>query len=229
MNIINKVTLRHLKENKRRSLVTIIGVIISVAMITAVSTLGVSFLDLMIRQNINTNGEWHVQYKDVTSDQIEAIAQDSETKTLMLSSEGYATLEESNNEYKPYLYFKNYNEIGMENFPIEVIDGRLPQNENEIAISEAIESNAKVDYKIGDQLTVDIGDRWHKTEGNKLTQDHSLERDEDNMNEELKINETKTVTIVGEIERPSWEPTWSPGYTVIGYLDEKSLSDNMIP
>ena len=69
----------------------------------------------MIRQNIATNGEWHVQYKDVTSDQIEAIAQDSETKTLILSSDGYATLEESNNEYKPYLYFKNYNEIGMEN------------------------------------------------------------------------------------------------------------------
>ena len=44
------------------------------------------------------------------------------------------------------------------------------------------------------------------------------------MNEELQINETKTVTIVGIIERPSWEPTWSPGYTVIGYLDEKSLS-----
>ena len=226
MNIINKVTLRHLIENKRRSLVTIIGVIISVAMITAVSTLGVSFLDLMIRQNITTNGEWHVQYKDVTSDQIEAIAQDSETKTLILSSDGYANLEESNNEYKPYLYFKNYNEIGMENFPIEVIDGRLPQSENEIAISEAIESNANVNYQIGDQLTVDIGDRWHKTDGTKLTQDFSLERDEDNMNEELKINETKTVTIVGKIERPSWEPTWSPGYTVIGYLDEKSLSTN---
>ena len=127
MNIINKVTLRHLKENKRRSLVTIIGVIISVAMITAVATLGVSFLDLMIRQNITTNGEWHVQYKDVTSDQIEAIEKDSETKTLILSSDGYAALEESNNEYKPYLYFKNYNEIGMENFPIEVIEGRLPK------------------------------------------------------------------------------------------------------
>ena len=65
-----------------------------------------------------------------------------------------------------------------------------------------------------------------KQKEHKLTQNHSLERDEDNINEELKINETKTVTIVGEIERPSWEPTWSPGYTVIGYLDEKSLSTN---
>ncbi|MBM4763605.1 FtsX-like permease family protein [Bacillus sp. B15-48] len=226
MNFINKVTLRHLIENKRRSLVTIIGVIISVAMITAVTTLGVSFLDLMIRQHIVTNGEWHVQYQDVTLDQHEAIEQDSETKTIILSNDGYAHLKESNNENKPYLYFKNYNDSGMEQIPMEVIDGRLPDNQNEIAISEAILSNAKVDYKIGDQLTVDIGERWSKTEGTTLTQNHSLERDESTVIEELQINETKTVTIVGMIERPTWEPTWSPGYTIIGYVDENSLSEN---
>jgi putative ABC transport system permease protein len=226
MNIINKVTIRHLKENKRRSLVTIIGVIISVAMITAVATLGVSFLDLLIRQGINTNGEWHVRYKDVTADQVKAIEQDSETKKLSLTSDAYAHLEGSNNDYKPYLYFKNYNKTGMEHFPIEVSDGRLPENENEIAISEAIESNAQVTYKIGDQLTVDLGERLHKTEGIKLTQTHSLERLDETINEELNITETKTFTVVGTIERPDWEPTWSPGYTVIGYVDEKSLSES---
>lgn len=47
MNIMNKLTLRNLKENKRRTLVTIIGVIISVSMLTAVATLGVSFIDLL--------------------------------------------------------------------------------------------------------------------------------------------------------------------------------------
>ena len=158
MNIINKVTLRHLKKNKRRSLVTIIGVIISVAMITSVSTLGVSFLDLLIRNDIIKNGEWHVQYNDVNVHQTEVIAQDSDTKKLVLSSDGYAVLEESTNHYKPYIYFKNYNGMGMEQFPIEVIEGRLPQTENEIAISEAISKNSKVDYEIGDQLTFDIGD-----------------------------------------------------------------------
>ena len=70
MNIINKMTLRHLRENKRRSLVTIIGVIISVAMITAVTTLGSSFLDLMIRQDIADNGEWHVQYINTNEEQV---------------------------------------------------------------------------------------------------------------------------------------------------------------
>jgi putative ABC transport system permease protein len=224
MNIIHKVTIRHLKENKRRSLVTIIGVIISVAMITAVTTLGYSFLDLLIRQNIAKHGEWHVQYKDVTLDQIEAIEKDSETKTMVLSSDGYASLVESENQNKPYLFFQNYNAVGMKQFPMEVIEGRLPHNENEIAISEAVIKNARVDYKIGDQLTVDIGERWNKANGKLLTQNNALERDEDTLIEELRTNQTKTLTIVGTIERPSWEPTWSPGYTVIGYIDETSVS-----
>ena len=43
MNIVNKLTIRHLKQNKRRTLVTIIGVIISVAMMTAVATLACIF------------------------------------------------------------------------------------------------------------------------------------------------------------------------------------------
>lgn len=225
MNIIQKVTLRQLKENKRRSLVTIIGVIISVAMITAVSTLGVSFLDLMIRQNIATSGEWHVQYKDVTEKQIEAIDEDSETEKLILSSDGYAALEESINPYKPYLYIKNYNKTGMEQFPIEVLEGRLPNKADEIVISEAIGSNAKVDYKIGDQLTLDIGDRWHKTEGVILKQNDSLARNEEDIIEELQVDKQKTVNIVGIIERPTWEPSWSPGYTVIGYVDEHGLHE----
>ena len=42
MNIVNKLTVRQLKENKKRTMVTVIGVIISVAMITAVATLGLS-------------------------------------------------------------------------------------------------------------------------------------------------------------------------------------------
>ena len=65
MNIVNRLTLRHLKL-KRRTLVTIIGVVISVAMVTAVATIGISFLDLMKRQTIATSGEWHVLYQGVT-------------------------------------------------------------------------------------------------------------------------------------------------------------------
>ncbi len=226
MNIINQVTLRNLKENKRRTLVTMIGVIISVAMITAVSTLGVSFLDLLAREHIATNGEWHIQYKNVTSEQIEALERELTPESIVLASDGYAALEQSVNEFKPYLYFQNYNEAGMEQFPIDVVEGRLPQNENEIAISETIENNANVNYQIGDQLTVQIGKRVSKMDGTTLVQNNSLLREDETIMEELRINEKKTLTVVGTIERPSWEPAWAPGYTVIGYVDESALSEN---
>ncbi|THE11364.1 ABC transporter permease [Bacillus timonensis] len=227
MNIINKLTIRHLKENKRRTLVTIIGVIISVAMITAVATLGVSFLNLMIRDHIATNGECHVKYNAVNEEQIQAIENDNQTKKLILSNDlGYAKLEGSENKGKPYLFFKEYNTAGFKQFPIELADGRLPFSENEIVISEEIAKNAKVAYKIGDTLTVDIGQRMLAGEEKQLDQSYSLQSDENGTTENLKIETHDTFTIVGTIKRPTWEPTWSPGYTVIKYVDENAMTSN---
>lgn len=202
-----------------------IGVIISVAMITAVATLGISFLDLMIRQHVASNGEWHVQYQDMTSSQIEAIDQDIETDKIALSSDGYAVFEESTNVNKPYLYVQNYNMAGMEQFPIDIIEGRLPKQINEIAIPEEILRNPELGYKIGDELTLDIGERVSKSTGNILGQVNSIEWDDETVNEDFQIKETKTVTIVGVMERPSWESAWSPGYTAVGYVDQTSLSE----
>ena len=226
MNIINKLTLRHLKQNKRRTLVTIIGVIISVAMVTAVSIIGFSFMDLLKRQSIANNGEWHVQYQEVNSEQLNAIKKDEATKRVILSKNlGYATLEGSKNENKPYLFFKGYNEAGLREFPIELSEGRFPQSGNEIMISEEIVNNAKVPYEIGEQITVDIGERWVEEGETRLTQNDSLSKTENHVRETLEGKQTETYTIVGKMKRPEWEPAWSPGYTVLTYIDEKTLKD----
>ncbi|WP_214889500.1 ABC transporter permease [Exiguobacterium sp. s142] len=223
MNIIQKMTIRHLRENKRRSLVTIIGVIISVAMITAVTTLGSSFLDLMIRQDIADNGEWHVQYMNTNEQQVEAIRDDAATKDVILSSDGYAELEGSQNVYKPYVYIRNYNTSGLKNFPIDLTEGRLPTQEGEVVISEAIRQNAQVTYNIGDQVTLDVGARMDES-GRVLTQNDGLMREGEDVLEQLKVEDTVTLTVVGTMARPAWEPTWSPGYTVVGYVDDKDLN-----
>ncbi|WP_342431542.1 ABC transporter permease [Neobacillus sp. FSL H8-0543] len=221
MNIINKVTVRHLKENKRRTLVTIIGVIISVAMVTAVATLGVSFLDLFKRQSIATDGEWHVQYKNVNSEQIAEIERDKDTKKLAIKKDlGYASLPNSQNESKPYLYLIEYNEQAFKQFPVTISKGRLPQTENEVVISEAIATNAKVEYQIGDQFTVEIGNRFSAEVVSPLNQNDSLLTDENGVIEELKIDSKGTFKVVGIIERPPFEPLWAPGYTVISYVDQ---------
>lgn len=226
MNIINKLTIRNLKENKRRTLVTIIGVIISVAMVTAVSTLAVSFLDLLKKQTIADSGEWHVLYKNVNKEQLNAIKDDDATKTVVVSKDiGYAMLEGSQNDTKPYLFLKRYNEQGFTQFPIELIDGRLPTAANEVVISDHIETNAQVNYKIGDTLTLEVGERFSKNgDDTPLNQTYSLEITEENEIAETLTNEkTETLKIVGIIKRPTWEPAWSPGYTIISFLDEQMI------
>lgn len=227
MNIINKLTLRQLLLNKRRTLVTIIGVIISVAMITAVASLGISFMDMMRRNSISNEGEWHVLYENVNKTQLEAIKNDEETKELILSRGlGYAFLEGSQNDNKPYIFIQEYNEAAFENFPIKLIDGKLPERENEIAISEAIIKNAKVNYKIGDTVTLEIGQRHYQDEdGNDiiLSQKDDLRRFNSTIQETLIKEVTKSYTIVGIIENLKWEYSWAPGYNAISYIDENII------
>lgn len=228
MNIVNKLTIRHLKKNKRRTLVTIIGVIISVAMVSAVATLGVSFMELMKKQSISTNGEWHVEYKNVTKAQIEAIQADDATQTLVISRDrGYAPLEGGQNENKPYWFIKEYNTAGFEQFPIELLEGRLPKDNHEVVISEAIAKNAKITYKIGETLTLNVGDRVTSDEDNNelpLSQNERLQTENDILTETLMDKKPVSYTIVGVIKRPTWEPTWAPGYTILSYVDESIIA-----
>jgi len=228
MNIVNRLTIRQLKLNKKRTIVTVLGSIISVAMITAVCTLGISFLDFMQRITIAEEGEWHVLYKNVNKEQLEAINKDEETKTVILSRDtGYALLKGSQNPNKPYIFIKEYNKQGFEKFPVRLIEGRFPENPDEIIISQAIMTNGKVDFKSGDILTLDIGNRYSAadTENSQaLSQNYSLQKDNGGINETLVTETTNTYTIVGIIERPSWEPTWSPGYTALSYADESFLN-----
>ncbi|MGJ9383840.1 ABC transporter permease [Salipaludibacillus sp. CF4.18] len=227
MNIINKLTVRHLKENKRRTLVTIIGVIISVAMLTGVATLGVSFLDLMRKEVIATDGEWHVQYKNVNQEQLKAIENDESTKELIISNDrGYAKLEGSKNENKPYLFIKDYNQQGLEQFPIVLKEGRLPKAENEIIISEAIKDNANVTIEIGEELPLSVGTRYLEGEEYILSQQDPFQigEEENYLGETLQNESEEMFTVVGTIERPTWEPPSSPGYTVISYMNESMVN-----
>ncbi|OBY80753.1 cell division protein FtsX [Paenibacillus sp. KS1] len=224
MNIVNTLTIRHLKQNKRRTLVTIIGVIISVAMVTATATLGFSFLDLMKRQTIADSGEWHVLYKDLSKEQLAAIQNDDATKVVTITKDiGYAPLIGAENSSKPYLFIQAYNALGFTQFPIQLSKGRLPQTDKEVVISEAIVKNAKVNYEIGDHLALSVGERFEKGSDQPLDQTSSLRREDGKLTESIQQITNKEYTVVGFIKRPVMEPAWSPGYTIISYIDETTI------
>ncbi len=78
MNIINKLTLRHLKENKKRTVVTIIGIIISVAMITATCVSVTSLIHVFAQSEAYTGGNWHIELENADAGQIEKLEQNED-------------------------------------------------------------------------------------------------------------------------------------------------------
>lgn len=236
MNIVNKLTLRHMMQNKRRTIVTIIGVIISVAMITAVMTLGVSFQDLMKRQVINDSGEWHVGYYNVTPEQAELIRDDEATKMLMLNQEqGYASLTDmglSSYPNKPYIAVSAYNAKGFEKFPQTLVQGRLPEKAGEIVVPKLFLDEVEgADIKLGDQITLSLGTRYLEDgvmEWSEQRSDFTLRTGAftggDQLFEKLKDLHKEKFTVVGIIETPTWEYSWVPGYVFYTFLDPSTLT-----
>ncbi|MGN7312097.1 FtsX-like permease family protein [Alkalicoccobacillus gibsonii] len=226
MNIVNKLTIRHLKENKKRTLVTILGTIISAAMIMAVATIGVSYADLLKKEAIENNGNWHVSYKDLTTDQIDSLLQDEQTDSLsLIQDRGYAELEDLMSSYKPYIWVRGMNDEAFTQFDVQMLEGRLPETENELIVSSSL-GDEEVKWSIGDEVTLATGKRfteeeWAEPQDGLLTSENSLERNEEgDLNETLiDINET-SYTIVGFFEQPNWEWGWTPGYMVLSYIDE---------
>ncbi|ENH97246.1 lipoprotein release ABC transporter permease [Gracilibacillus halophilus YIM-C55.5] len=226
MNIVNKITLRQLKQNKRRTLVTIIGVIISVAMVTAVAVLATSFQDFMKQVTIASDGEWHVEYANTPANQLPTIQEDEQTDELVVTNDlGYAEFDGAERESKPYLFFKEMNEAGFDLFPVQLTEGRLPQSSGEVLINENILADTKTDLGIGTTFTVDIGQRVALNSEQPLGQETSIQYEDKKALEKLKPKQTKTFTVVGTMESTIWERSWSPGYTILHYLDPSTLNE----
>jgi len=228
MNVFSKVTLNSLIKNRTRTIVTIIGVILSAAMITAVTTFISSLQNYMIQNVISSYGDWHVEFLSVDSAFIDGLSARSEVETAAVSQNiGYSVLEGGRNEDKPYLFVSAFDDTAFAQIPITLLAGRLPENDGEIVISDQIENNAGVSYKIGDTLVLTLGDRMLGDES--LGQNNAYDiygvNEDGTPAEQFVPRDIKTYTIVGICARPRFESYSAPGYTVITKMDISAQSD----
>ena len=214
MNILNKLTIKNLKLNKKRSLGTIIGIILSVALICAVSNMVSSFRETLIQNAINESGYWHIRLYNVSNDKLKRLKLNKDIDNIYtISEDGYAKLDTIKNEYKPYLKFYGMNKEPFNNLEFKLIKGRFPKNDNEIIISEHLNKNGKANLKIDDEITVNVGDRVTLEDDYVLNDSNPFDKG----NEIIKNPNTKKYRVVGIIKRPdvSFEPTSAPAYTTI--------------
>lgn len=227
MSLLNKLTIKNLKLNKKRTIVTIIGIMLSVSLITAVATMYNSAIKSLINFEIREKGDFHVAYYNVPQEEIDTFKNNRSIDTLnLVENIGYAKID-SKNEYKPYAYIKAFTKSSLNNLSIKLVEGRLPENSNEILIPTHLKTNGRITLNVGDVITLDVGTRVDN-EGYELNQINPLYTNDDGTASEKIVNTTsKTYKVVGIIERPATniEGYTAPGYTFITYYDENNLSD----
>ena len=107
--------------------------------------------------------------------------------------------------------------------PIHITSGKYPTSTSEIIIPEHLYDNGGIELKIGDTLRLALGKRM--LDGYEMSQNNPFYiYDENNeavpSGETLTVEETRSYTVVGFYERPSFENYTAPGYTAITIADK---------
>ena len=210
MSIFTKLTQRYLSKNKTRTIVTLIGIIVSMALFTAVIEGAYSGYQFLKNREIAVTGEWQVIMNNVNKDGLE----EAKTNKQIEQYENIYTLgwaEVANeNDYKPYLLVQSLGDMEHALFPINLVSGRMPEKEDEILLPENFIANAKEKYQVGDTITLETGQRFIEKE--QLSENTPYQE-----KESLKNTTKHTFTIVGIMERLPFEieEFSCPGYTCI--------------
>lgn len=213
MNILHRFTRKSLMANRSRTWVTIIGIILSMALFTAVIEGAYSGQQFLIRSVEEKDGRWLVFDAELTQKQAEALRQtDGIADSAVWREVGWGEIG-SSNEYKPYLLVESIDDGIEDMLSIRLVSGRLPENENEILLPAHLASNGGVHYSEGDTLNIALGQRVDES-GAALSAFTAIE---DGKSESIRAAKDHRYTVVGVYERLSTEVEdfGCPGYTAL--------------
>ena len=222
MNLLKELTKKNLILNKKRTIVTIIGIMLSVALLTAVSSMYTSAIDSITSYEKHEMGDFHVSFYGVDNDGINKIKQNRTIDNIYYTKDlGYAKIS-SKNEYKPYAHIVALNENALKKLSIKLVSGRFPTKDNEILVPTHLKTNGRMELHIDDEIELNVGTRYNNNEKMGIYEPYME-------NEQLKDTTNKKYKVVGIIERPATniESFDNPGYSFITYLDKNEIKDNV--
>ena len=182
MNLYTSLTLRYLKQNKRRTLVTIIGIILATALICGIGNICTSFMDYQMRDQIKTSGSFYATFTDIDKEKASVI-----TKSSGVSEYGYkknlgsVILDKKNSTS---LDINVFDKNTINSFQITLKKGSYPKNESELIVTQDLLN--KWNKKIGDKITLNLGE---------------LIYDDMGMISKLKNSQKTTFKIVGTLDK----------------------------
>ena len=225
MNLMKTLTLKNLKLNRKRTIVTIVGIILATALLSALVTLVSSFQYSMIEYQKQKDGDFHVKFSDVKMSELSELKNNRNIEsTFETMGMGFAKLDGCKNEDKPYAYVMATDEAGFERGCFKLIEGRMAKNEDEIVIPRHLKTNGRIDIKVGDEITLDVGKRYDSNTEGVISENCAYEHEAETLTDTV----TKHYKVVGIMERPGYgmEDYSAAGYTFVTYSDELAAIDN---
>lgn len=225
MNLMKTLTLKNLKLNRKRTIVTIVGIILATALLSALVTLVSSFQYSVIEYQKQKGGDFHVKFSNVKMSELSEFKNNRNIEsTFETMGMGFAKLDDCKNEDKPYAYVMATDEAGFERGCFKLIEGRMAKNEDEIVIPRHLKTNGRIDIKVGDEITLDIGKRYDSNTESVISENCAYEHDAETLTDTV----TKHYKVVGIMERPGYgmEDYSAAGYTFVTYSDELAAIDN---
>lgn len=225
MNLMKTLTLKNLKLNRKRTIVTIVGIILATALLSALVTLVSSFQYSMIEYQKQKDGDFHVKFSNVKMSELSEFKNNRNIEsTFETMGMGFANLDGCKNEDKPYAYVMATDEAGFERGCFKLIEGRMAKNEDEIVIPRHLKTNGRIDIKVGDEITLDVGKRYDSNTEGVISENCAYEHEAETLTDTV----TKHYKVVGIMERPGYgmEDYSAAGYTFVTYSDELAAIDN---
>lgn len=163
MNATTNFTVKSLRANKVRTLVTIAGVALAAALLTAVLTTYVSLNDYLYRSEAHLAGTWMACVEADGSSALDEKIADAQADpqvagTAILRDVGFAALTaDQQNTQGTYLAIRSIEGDVGDICGIAPSEGRLPENDHEIMLFSTWNDYGGVN--LGDTVAFDVGQR----------------------------------------------------------------------
>ncbi|WP_440108580.1 ABC transporter permease [Paenibacillus sp. QZ-Y1] len=233
MNKYTSLTQKYLLGQKKRSILTIVGIILSVTLLTAIETIGLSFRDKVVRQTVQEYGDYHVSFNGIPGEAISKVVNNASVESAgIISREGYSVLSKTSEKEKrenpfaaPYRYLnlKGYNTDAMSKLQIQLDAGRLPRNSHEVILPTLSLDSFPTKPKLGDSIKLNLGERIVASTGEikKINGLGDLGWDQD---EGFRPQTEREFTVVG-FSNPGAKASWSANFILpaITYEDNQTI------
>ena len=163
MNILRKLTIKDLKLNKKRTIGTITGIVLSCALIVVVLGMAVTAVNSILQAQINNNGYYHLRVNNINEEDINYFKNSGSIKDIITVNNVGSTYYDKENNYTGLIY--SMDKESFDDLSYHIIDGEFPKNEKELLINRTFQYY--YDLNVGDYFEMEVGD-INKDENGKI-------------------------------------------------------------